>query len=233
MRVIGLLGGMSWESTAEYYRLINQGVRCKMGGEHSAKIFLYSVDFAEISHLQHAGEWSKASMLLCQAAQSLEKGGADLIAICTNTMHKVADAVAASVARPLVNIVDATAEKIGSVGIKKVGLLGTRFTMEDGFYSARLSCFGLEVLTPELSDREVIHRVIYDELCQGKVRNESRAAFENIIGRMSQAGAQGVILGCTEIGLLVKARDSRGQPVLFDTTQIHAEKLVQLALEGS
>jgi len=230
MRVIGLLGGMSWESTAEYYRLINQGVRSRLGRQHSAKILMYSVDFEEIDRLQESEEWGRAGELLAADALRLERGGADILALCTNTMHKVAPAIEAVVRIPLMHIADATAEAVKEAGIDRVGLLGTRFTMEEDFYRGRLSeKHGLDVLVPDADERSLVNRVIYEELCQGAVLEGSRQAYVRIIERLAEEGAQGVILGCTEIGLLIKSEDSR-LPV-FDTTQIHAERAVELALE--
>lgn len=229
MRVIGLLGGMSWESTAEYYRLINQGVRRRLGRQHSAKVLMYSVDFEEIERLQENGEWGRAGESLAADAQRLERGGADILVLCTNTMHKVATAIEAAVSIPLIHIADATAEAIKEVGIRRVGLLGTRFTMEEDFYRGRLSeKHGLDVLVPDADERSLVNRVIYEELCQGTVLEGSRQAYVRIIERLAEEGAQGVILGCTEIGLLIKSEDSR-LPV-FDTTRIHAARAVELAL---
>lgn len=229
MRVIGLLGGMSWESTAEYYRLINQGVRRRLGRQHSAKVLMYSVDFEEIDRLQESGEWGRAGESLAADAQRLERGGADILVLCTNTMHKVAAAIEAAVSIPLIHIADATAEAIKEVGIRRVGLLGTRFTMEEDFYRGRLSeKHGLDVLVPDADERSLVDRVIYEELCQGAVLEGSRQAYVRIIERLAEEAAQGVILGCTEIGLLIKSEDSR-LPV-FDTTRIHAEQAVELAL---
>jgi aspartate racemase len=223
--VIGLIGGMSWESSAEYYRIINQLVRTQLGGLHSARCLMWSFDFHEIEALQHAGRWDEATPLLIEAARTLERGGADFFLLCTNTMHRMADAVSAAVRIPLLHIADATAERIRAQGINVVGLLGTAFTMEQDFYKGRLaSRFGLKVLIPEAQDRALVHRIIYDELVQGRIEPNSRAAYRTAIGRLVERGAQAVILGCTEIMLLVKPEDSAVP--LFDTTQIHAEAAV-------
>ncbi|OKJ13703.1 aspartate/glutamate racemase family protein [Kitasatospora sp. CB01950] len=228
MKTIGLLGGMSWESTAEYYRLLNELTRERLGGLHSAKCVLYSVDFAEIEQLQAAGRWQEAGELLAAAARSVEAAGADLLLICTNTMHKVADQVAAAIGIPLLHLADATAEAVLAAGVERVGLLGTAFTMEQDFYRERLAGHGLEVIVPDAAGRELVHRVIYQELCLGVVREESRAAYRGVIAELVAAGAQGVILGCTEIELLVGAEDS---PVpVFPTTRIHASAAVAAAL---
>jgi aspartate racemase len=229
MKTIGLIGGMSWESSLEYYRIINEEVKKRLGGFHSARCLMYSVDFAEIERLQHSGDWDKLAWILGQVAVRLEAGGADFLVLCTNTMHKVAPALEAAVNVPLLHIADPTAERIKARGIKKVGLLGTRFTMEEEFYRGRLEKkHGLEVLVPDESDRQLIHHVIYYELCDGSLQAESRRKFRTVIEKLGQAGAQGVILGCTEIGLLVKEKDS---PLpIFDTTIIHAQAAVDYAL---
>ena len=230
MKIIGLIGGMSWESSLEYYRIINEEVRNKLGGFHSAKCIMYSVDFAEIEVLQHRGEWSETARILSRAAQSLEAAGADFLVLCTNTMHKVVPEIEAAVRIPLLHIADSTAERIKSQGFKKTGLLGTRFTMEEDFYRGRLEKkHGLEVIVPEKADRETVHRVIYHELVDGRLKDESRRKFAAAIERLAQAGAEAVILGCTEIGLLVKEKDS-ALPI-FDTTRIHAEAAVEWALK--
>ena len=227
--VIGLIGGMSWESSAEYYRLINQGVRARLGGMRSARCLMWSFDFGEIEALQHAGRWDDATRLLVDAAQRLERGGADFVVICTNTMHRMADEVAAAIRLPLLHIADPTAERIVAAGLRRVGLLGTAFTMEQEFYKGRLrDRFGLEVLVPDEADRAIVHRIIYEELVQGIVRDESRQAYREVIGRLVEAGAEAVILGCTEIMLLVRAEDSAVP--LFDTTALHAEAAVERAL---
>jgi aspartate racemase len=231
MKTIGLLGGMSWESTVTYYRLINESIRKELGGFHSAKIVLYSVDFYEVEELQRLGEWREAGLLLAEAAARVESAGADLLLLCTNTMHEVSAEIERRIKIPFLHIADATAEEIQREGMATVGLLGTRFTMERVFYRGRLeSKHGLKVLVPEGQDREFVHRVIYEDLCLGKLRNESRLQFREIIRKLADQGARGIILGCTEISLLVKAEDS---PVpLFDTTAIHARKAVQWAIQG-
>ena len=230
MKTIGLLGGMSWESTVEYYRIINEAVKEKLGGLHSAKCILYSVDFAEIERLQHENRWDQAAQLLIQASRGLEMAGADLLLICTNTMHKLAPEIQQQLAIPLLHIADPTAQKVQSAGVRKVALLGTRFTMEEDFYRGRLeSPHGLQVMIPPEADRETIHRVIYDELCLGTTTTASAESYARIIERLVAAGAQGAILGCTEIGLLVKQADYNIP--LFDTTRIHAEAAVDFALE--
>jgi aspartate racemase len=224
-----MLGGMSWESSIEYYRIINETVKEKLGGLHSAKCLMYSVDFAEIEALQHKGRWGEAAQAMIAAARHVEAGGADFLVICTNTMHKMAPDVEEAIGIPLLHIADATAETIKERGMTTIGLLGTRFTMEEDFYRGRLvNHHGLEVLIPEPEDREVVHRVIYDELVLGVIRPESRLAYKAIIEKLIAAGAQGIILGCTEIGLLVKEGDSRAP--LFDTTLIHAVAAVDMAL---
>ncbi len=229
MKTIGLIGGMSWESSLEYYRIVNEEVKKKLGGFHSAKCIMYSVDFAEIEELQRLGDWERAGWILSQTALSLEAAGADFLVLCTNTMHKVAPAIESAVSIPLLHIADPTAERIKARGFKKVGLLGTRFTMEDDFYRGRLEKkHGLEVIVPDENDRQMVHHVIYYELCDGRLQEESRKKFRSVIEKMAAAGAQGVILGCTEIGLLVKEKDSP-LPV-FDTTVIHAEAAVEYAL---
>lgn len=229
MKTIGLLGGMSWESTALYYRLINEETKRRLGGLHSAPIALVSVDFQEIESMQATGDWRAAAALLADAAQRVEAAGAELLLICTNTMHKVADDVASAIDIPLLHLADATAEKIVASGISTVGLLGTRFTMEHDFYKGRLQQQGLDVLTPPAEDRDRIHRVIYDELCQGVVRTESRRAFLQIMADLTQRGAEAVIEGCTEIGMLVNQSHTNFK--LFDTTRIHAERAVDIALQ--
>jgi aspartate racemase len=229
MKTIGLLGGMSWESSAEYYRLINEAVKAELGGLHSAQLLLYSVDFAAIERLQHVGDWDAAGAILADAARCLERGGADFLLLCTNTMHKVADAITQSVSIPLVHIADPTATAIRAARIGTVGLLGTRFTMEQEFYRGRLEGqYGLRVLVPNPADREAVHRIIYDELCLGQVREESRAEYRAIMARLVEQGAQGIILGCTEITLLVSAADATVP--LFDTTRLHAEAAAALAM---
>jgi aspartate racemase len=229
MKTIGLIGGMSWESTVPYYRIINETVRERLGGFHSAKIVLYSVDFHEIEQLQSSGAWEESGRVLARAAQALEAAGADILVLCTNTMHKVTDAIEKAVKIPLFHIADPTAQEIKRAGIKKVGLLGTRFTMEQDFYRGRLrDQHQLDVLIPDDADRGIVHKIIYDELCMGLVRDSSRAEYRRIIHRLVDQGAQGVILGCTEISMLVGPSDS---PVpLFDTTSVHARKAAEWAL---
>ncbi|WP_068809713.1 aspartate/glutamate racemase family protein [Thauera phenolivorans] len=231
MKVIGLIGGMSWESTVPYYRLINEGVKARLGGLHSAKIVLYSVDFAEIERLQHRGEWDEAGALLADAARALERAGADFVVLCTNTMHKVAPAIEAAVAIPLLHIADPTAAAIHQAGLSCVGLLGTRFIMEQDIYRARLTDrHGIDVVIPDDDDRALVHRVIYEELCLGRVEEASRLAYRDVIQRLVAQGAQGVILGCTEISMLVGVEDAAVP--LFDTTGLHAAAAVQVALAG-
>lgn len=228
MKTIGLLGGMSWESTAEYYRLLNEFTRERLGGLHSARCVLYSVDFAEIERLQAQGRWDEAGEVLADAARSLEAAGADLVLLCTNTMHKVADQVQAAVSVPLLHLADATAEAVRARGLRRVGLLGTAFTMEQDFYRGRLAAGGLEVSVPDADERALVHRVIYEELCIGVVREESRTAYREVIADLVAAGAEGIVLGCTEIELLVGAEDS---PVpVFPTARIHAAAAVDAAL---
>jgi aspartate racemase len=229
MKTIGLIGGMSWESSLEYYRIVNETTKAKLGGLHSAKSIMYSVDFAEIELLQHQNRWQEAAQVLIEAARSIENSGADFIVLCTNTMHKVAEEIQAHINIPFLHIADATAGQIINSGIKKVGLLGTRFTMEEDFYKSRLTeKFGLEVIIPDADAREVVHRVIYDELVVGKIRQDSRERYLYIIQQLVDGGAEGIILGCTEIGLLVHQGDCRVP--LFDTTRIHAVAAVEYAL---
>jgi aspartate racemase len=229
MKSIGLIGGMSWESSIEYYRIINQSVREKLGGLHSAKSVMVSVDFAEIETLQHQGRWDEAARLMIAAAQSVENGGADFVVICTNTMHKLADDVQKHIHIPVYHIADATAQRIQAQGLHKVGLLGTRFTMEESFYKDRLiEKHGLEVVIPSPQERDVVHRVIYDELCLGQVRPASKEQYTHIMDGLVAHGAEGIILGCTEISLLIGQEDSRVP--LFDTTRIHAVGAVEYAL---
>jgi aspartate racemase len=230
MKTIGLIGGMSWESSIEYYQIVNQTVRAKLGGLHSAKCIMVSVDFAEIESLQHQARWNEATQLLITAAKSVENGGADFVIFCTNTMHKVADEVQKHIKIPILHIADATAERIKAKGMKKVGLLGTKFTMEEDFYKGRLiQKHNLGIIVPTVEAREVVHRVIYDELCMGEIKQSSRMKYVDIIERLAKDGAEGIILGCTEIGLLVKKEDSRVP--LFDTTRIHAVAAVEYALK--
>nr|MDT0658672.1 aspartate/glutamate racemase family protein [Micromonospora sp. DSM 115978] len=228
MFTIGMLGGMSWESSAHYYRLANELVRDRLGGLHSARCVLHSVDFADIEHLQRTGQWEEAGRLLGQAAAAVQAAGADLLLLCTNTMHKVADQVQAAVTIPLLHLADATADAVTAAGLRTVGLLGTAFTMEQDFYRDRLTRRSLRVIVPEADDRAEVHRIIYDELCLGEVREASRQTYRTIITRLVRSGAQGIILGCTEIELLVSAADS---PVpVFPTTRLHVEAAVDAAL---
>ena len=229
MKTIGLLGGMSWESTVPYYRQINEAVKARRGGLHSAKIVLYSVDFAEIERLQHRGDWAAAGALLADAARALERAGADFIVLCTNTMHKVADAIEARCEVPFLHIADATGRAITAKGQKRVALLGTRYTMEQDFYRGRLQAqFAIETLIPEADDRERINRIIFDELCLGAFNDDSRDYYLQVIDALAEQGAEGVIFGCTEIGLLVPV-ESSPLPV-FDTAAIHAADAVTFML---
>jgi len=231
MKTIGLIGGMSWESSSEYYRIINKTVRDRLGGHHSAKIIMYSVDFAEIEPLQHQGGWEEATKLMIAAGRKVENGGADFLIICTNTMHKMADDIQKHITIPLLHIADATAERIKAQRLRKIGLLGTRFTMEENFYKGRLiEKHGLEVIIPNEQEREIVHRVIYEELCLGEIKPSSKAQFIDIMDNLISNGAEGIILGCTEIGLLVGEEDS--QVPLFDTTKTHALAAVEYALES-
>lgn len=230
MKTIGLLGGMSWESTQGYYRAINEGVKEALGGLHSAKLVLNSVDFAEIEACQQSGDWRKAGEILAQAAQGVEAAGADCLLICTNTMHKVAEDIDDAISIPLIHIADATGEALKQAGVKRVGLLGTAFTMEQDFYKGRLSeRHDLEVLVPKVEDRALIHRVIFQELCVGITTNASKAEYLRIIEALKEQGADAVILGCTEIGMLVTQADT--DTPLFDTTEIHANAAVTFALK--
>jgi aspartate racemase len=231
MRTIGLIGGMSWESTLPYYRQVNETVKQHLGGLHSAKVVLYSVDFHEVERLQHAGDWDAAGVLLANAARALQAAGADFLVLCTNTMHKVAPAIEAAVHIPLFHIADPTAEEIKRAGHAKIGLLGTRFTMEQAFYKERLrERHGLDVVVPEPADRDIVHRIIYEELCLGRIVDASRGEYRRIIAQLVEQGAQAVILGCTEISLLVAQQDAAVP--LFDTTAIHARKAAEWALSG-
>lgn len=230
MKTIGMLGGMSWESTSTYYRLLNEGVKARLGKLHSAKLCLYSVDFAEIERLQHAGDWQATADILARAARQVEAGGADFLLICTNTMHKVAPEIAASVNIPLLHITDATADALRAANHSRVGLLGTRFTMEQDFCKRRLTDqFGIEVLVPEADERDHVHQIIYNELCQGLIKETSRDYFLKLIDRLAGAGAEAVILGCTEIAMLVEQPDT--SVPLFDTTAIHCQAAVNYALD--
>ena len=229
MRTIGLLGGMSWESTAIYYQFANEIVRDRLGGLHSAPLLLSSVDFAEVEELQSSGRWDEAGELLAKEAQRLETAGADLLVLCTNTMHKVADAIEAAVSIPLLHLGDATAGAVRAAGLTTVGLLGTGFTMSQDFYRNRLESHGLTVLVPDADDQAMVHRVIYDELCLGVVRDESRAAYVDVVDRLVASGAEGIILGCTEIELLISPDDL--EVPSFPTTRIHVEAAVDAALD--
>ncbi|MEH6454993.1 MAG: aspartate/glutamate racemase family protein [Cocleimonas sp.] len=229
MKTIGLLGGMSWESTESYYRLLNETVKERLGGLHSAKVVLHSVDFAEIEQLQHLGEWEKTAEILKKAAQGLEKAGADFILICTNTMHLVAPQIQAGINIPLLHIADATAEEIVKANIQKIGLLGTAFTMEEDFYKGQLqNKYHLDVITPNSNDRKIVHQIIYDELCLGNIQNNSRKEYLRIIDDLVKQGAEAIILGCTEIALLIEPQHTKVK--LFDTTRIHALKAIEIAL---
>ena len=232
MKTIGMIGGMSWESSAQYYRIINQGVRAALGGLHSARSLLLSVDFSEIADLQHADDWSQLRDVLVAAAQALERGGADCVMICTNTLHVLADAVAGAVAIPLLHIVDPTAAALIAAGFTRIGLLGTAFTMEQEFYTGRVrDDYGLDVRVPDAADRAIVHRVIYDELVQGQITAASRRAVAEIMARLVADGAQAIVLGCTELMLLVQAQDCTVP--LFDTTLLHAEAAVNFALSDT
>jgi len=229
MKTIGLIGGMSWESSLEYYRIINQEVKKKLGGLHSAKSLMFSVDFDEIEKLQHLGNWSEATKIMVDAAKRIERGGAAFVVICTNTMHMMAGEVQSSIKIPLLHIADATAEKIKESGLKKIGLLGTKFTMEQDFYKGRLvKNHGLDVLVPDERERSLIHEIIYSELCLGKIDQKSKKQFVSIINKLVDNGAEAIILGCTEIPLLVQQEDVAVP--LFDTTRIHAESAVEYSL---
>jgi aspartate racemase len=229
VKTVGLLGGMSWESTVPYYQVINRVVGETLGGLHSAKMILYSVDFQEIEELQHAGRWAEAGEILVAAGRAVQRAGADFLVLCTNTMHKLAPQLEAAVDLPLLHIADATATRVKAAGLGRVGLLGTRFTMEEDFYRGRLERGrGLEVLVPEADQRETVHRVIYEELCRGSVLDESRVQFQQIVRDLVGRGAAGVILGCTEIGLLLGPRDA--EVPLFDTARIHAEEAARHSL---
>lgn len=228
MKTIGLIGGMSWESTVTYYKIINETVKERLGGFHSGKILLYSVDFAEIEECQAKGEWEKSAEILSEAAENLEKAGADFIVICTNTMHKVAGKIQENIKIPVIHIADATAHKLKQDGILKTALLGTKYTMTQDFYKEKLRENGIEVLIPEEKDIEIVNHVIYEELCLGKILDSSRKEYIRIIDGLKEKGAQGVILGCTEIGLLISQKDS-SLPV-YDTTEIHALSACEKAL---
>ena len=229
MKTIGLIGGMSWESTSEYYKIINTTIKEKLGGLHSAQCILYSVDFEEIADLQHKGEWQKLTELMINFAQRLETAGADFIVICTNTMHKMAEEVQDTINIPLLHITDATAERIIGQGLKKPGLLGTKFTMEEDFYKQRLKeVYNINAMIPAHTDREIIDSIIYNELCRGIIKESSKEKFKKIIGKLISVGADGLILGCTEIPLLISQQDV--EVPLFDTTTIHSQAAVEFAL---
>jgi aspartate racemase len=229
MKTIGLIGGMSWESTLEYYKIINELVSKKLGGHHSAKIILYSVDFDEVVKPQHQGDWVKLGEMLAEIARRLEACGADLVLICTNTMHKVADYVQKAINIPLLSIIDATAEKIKRAGLKRVGLLGTKFTMEDDFYRTGLERHGITTVIPDEEDRNTVHRIIFDELCLGVFKESSKEELKKIVKKLKEKGAEGVVLACTELPLLLSQEDC--DIPLFDTTRIHAEYAVNFALQ--
>jgi aspartate racemase len=227
--VIGLIGGLSWESSAQYYRIINREVRARLGGVHSARSLMWSVDFGEIEHLQHNGDWDKLTEQMTDAAIRLERGGADFVLICSNTMHRMADAVVRAIHIPLIHIADPTGMKVKAAGLRRVGLIGTAFTMEQDFYKGRLNdLFGLEVVVPQPEDRRIVHDIIYKELVAGEALAKSRTAYREVIARLVAQGAQAIILGCTEIMLLISAEDSAVP--LFDTTTIHAMAAVDRAL---
>jgi len=229
MKTLGLIGGMSWESTVSYYQHINQTIKAELGGLHSAKLLMYSVDFAEVEQLQVNGQWQAAGQLLGGVGRKLEGAGADALVLCTNTMHKVADAISEAVRIPLLHIADPTAQAIKNKGFNKVGLLGTRFTMEQDFYRSRLeSAYGLTVLTPPQADRDRVHQIIYEELCLGEVKDSSRQTYLRVMADLQAQGAQSIILGCTEIAMLVRARDTTLP--LFDTTALHARSAALWAL---
>ncbi|MBG9769598.1 aspartate/glutamate racemase family protein [Bacillus vallismortis] len=228
MKKIGLIGGMSWESSAEYYRMINEEIKKKLGGLHSAKCILYSVDFKEIEHYQSEGAWDKAGAALGEAARSLEKAGADFIIICTNTMHKVIGYIQEMITIPILHIADATADQITRQGIRSVGLLGTKYTMEQDFYKSRIESHNINVIVSTDEERELINAIIYQELCLGEIKQSSKNTYKKIINHLVDRGAEGIILGCTEIGLLVKAEDS--EVPLFDTTFIHAHSAARTSL---
>jgi aspartate racemase len=229
MKTIGMLGGMSWESTVTYYQLLNQQIKHQLGGLHSAKIVLHSVDFAEIEALQHSGDWDKTAEILSEAARLIQASKADCLMICTNTMHKVADEILKEIDIPLIHIADATAEKLLENGVSKIGLLGTAFTMEQDFYKGRLTDkYAIEVIVPNSEQRKEVHDIIYNELCRGQISDTSRESYIKIIDSLINEGAQGIILGCTEISLLVKPEHTSAD--LYDTTEIHASKAVEFAL---
>lgn len=229
MKTIGLIGGMSWESSAEYYRIMNEDVKTRLGGLHSARCLLYSVDFAEIEYYQTEGEWEKAGKVLGEVAYSLEKGGADFIVLCTNTMHKVIDHIEEQINIPILHIADASANQIKKAKIHKVGLLGTKYTMEQDFYKSRLESNGISVMIPDQFERDMINKIIFQELCLGVIQQSSKEYYQEVIRRLVEAGAEAIILGCTEIGLLIKQEDA--EVPVFDTTFIHASEAVSLAFQ--
>lgn len=229
MKIVGLIGGMSWESTVTYYQLLNETIKKELGGLHSAKVLLYSVDFAAIEEHQAKGEWDKSAKVLSEAASKLEKAGADFIVICTNTMHKVTPQIEKTISIPLIHIADATADRLIQNQIKKVALLGTKYTMMQDFYKSRLINKGIEVVIPNIKDVEIINHIIYHELCLGIISEKSRMEYQRVINLLKADGAEGVVLGCTEIGLLIGEKDS-SLPI-FDTTQIHATKAAMLLIE--
>ncbi|MBN7576352.1 aspartate racemase [Clostridium sp. 2-1] len=229
MKTIGLIGGMSWESTVTYYQVLNNVIKEKLGGLHSAKCLLYSLDFHEIEKCQSTGEWEASAQILSEAALTLEKAGADFIVICTNTMHKVADKVQEAISIPILHIAEVTAQVLKAENITKIALLGTKYTMEQDFYKSKLIEDGIRVLIPDKEDIETVNKIIYNELCVGIISKHSKEVYLNIIDKLTNKGAQGVILGCTEIGLLVQQRDTKTP--LFDTTLIHAEKAALFSIE--
>ncbi|WP_298773099.1 aspartate/glutamate racemase family protein [uncultured Shewanella sp.] len=232
MKTIGLLGGMSWESTLSYYQGLNQEIKASLGGLNSAKVCLYSINFDEIEKHQRLGQWDEAAKILSKAAQNIEAGGADFLLICTNTMHKVAPQIETAINIPLLHIADATAQQLAQDGMEKVGLLGTKFTMEQDFYKRRITDkFGIEIITPNQDERQAIHDIIYQELCLGVISNSSRTRYLEIINKLHQQGAQAVILGCTEIGLLVNKSDTNVP--LYDTTELHMQAAIDIALSNS
>lgn len=230
MKTIGMIGGMSWESSQNYYRIINERIKKELGGLHSAKILLYSVDFAEIERCQARNEWDKAGIILTDVARRLEIGGADFIIVCTNTMHKIADQISKGISIPLLHIADATAERLRKSTITRVGLIGTRYTMTEDFYRGKLESYGIEALVPDKEEMATVNSIIFNELCMGIVRDESREKYLKVIGGLAAKGAQGIILGCTEIGMLIEQKHV-ALPV-FDTTVIHAQKAAELAVSG-
>lgn len=230
MKTLGMIGGMSWESTLPYYRIVNETVRTRLGGLHSARLVLYSVDFHDIERLQHAGDWDAAGEAMADAARALRAAGADLLVLCTNTMHKVATAIEQATPLPLLHIADATADAVRAAGLARVGLLGTRFTMEQDFYPARLRLHGIETLVPDAAGRDAVHRIIYEELCLGRVLESSRRRFRDLMAELVERGAEGIVLGCTEIMLLVQPGDA--SVPTFDTTTLHARAAAMRCLSG-